>query len=230
MGDKKRYIWKAGDIERKGKSRKKEADKIPPAYDAVSVKDVVPDVQPYPRTRREYVSTVGLVVSGYLESGGARHKNLMKRTVSNLFPEAFYRGYSEAGGEETEDEDEEWLGDKTTAELGFVDDLFSSLKIIRAGDDFDADAIADARADGYADTLDAVYAEGKLRGDKNKVYEFKGHDGKENCAKCKGLKGKRMKAKKIIAEGLIPSPGNENFYCLGYGCEHYWEADDGTRL
>lgn len=200
------------------------------AYDAVVVKAAVPDAPAYPRTRREYVSIVGVAVAGYLESGGRSYKNTMRRAVTEKFPDAFYRGYSDVGGEDTETEDESWLTDKMNAELGFIDDLFASLKIIRDAGDFDADAIADARTDGYADTLDAVYAEGKLRGDKNKVYEFKGHDGKENCAKCKGLKGKRMKAKKIIAEGLIPSPGNENFDCLGYECEHYWEADDGTRL
>lgn len=201
------------------------------AYEAyASLKDTVPTVQPYARTRREYVSTVGLVVSGYLESGGARHKNLMKRTVSNLFPEAFYRGYSEAGGEDTEDEDEDWLADKIDTELGFVDELFSSLKLIKAGGEFDADEVSDARADGYAATLDGVYAEGKLRGDKNKMYTFDGDDGEENCRSCKRLKGKRMSAKKIIAQGLVPAPGNENFECKGYKCKHGWKDSKGNWL
>lgn len=193
-------------------------------------KAIVPDAPAYPRTRREYVSSVGAAVHGYLESGGRAYKNAMRRAVVEKFPDAFYRGYSDTGGEDTEPEDESWLTDKMNSELGFIDDLFESLKLIRAGGEFDADAIADERAEGYAATLDAVYAEGKLRGDKNKMYTFVGDDGKENCAKCRRLKGKRMKAKKIIAEGLVPSPGNENFDCLGYECQHYWEADDGSRL
>lgn len=198
------------------------------AYDAF--KAAVPDAPAYPTTRRQYVSSVGLAVSGYLESGSSRHKNAMKRAVVEAFPNAFYRGYDEVGGEDTEDEDEAWLTDKLNAELENVDALFVSLKAIRATGDFDADEIADERAEGYAATLDGVYAEGKLRGDKNKMYEFDGDDGEESCATCTRLKGKRMKARKIIAEGLVPSPGNENFECKGYKCQHGWRDREGNWL
>lgn len=201
------------------------------AYEAHSVKDAVPDAPAYPTTRREYVSSVGLAVSGYLELGSIRHRNAMKRVVSNKFPDAFYRGYSEVGGEDTEDEDEDWLADKTSAELEYVDTLFVSLKELRAsGREYDVDEVADEHAEGYAATLDAVYAEGKLRGDRNKMYEFDGDDGEESCRDCTRLKGKRMKARKIIAEGLIPSPGNDNFECKGYKCQHGWKDDKGNWL
>lgn len=198
------------------------------AYDAF--KAAVPDAPAYPTTRRQYVSSVGLAVSGYLESGSSRHKNAMKRAVVEAFPNAFYRGYDEVGGEDTEDEDEAWLTEKMSAELENVDALFVSLKVIRAAGDFDADEIADERAEGYAATLDGVYAEGKLRGDRNRMYTFVGDDGEESCSDCTRLKGKRMKAKKIIADGLLPAPGNDNFECKGYKCQHYWEDDDGDRL
>lgn len=197
---------------------------------ALAYEATVPDAPAYPKTRREYVSIVGAAVSGYLERGGRSYKNTMRRAVAEKFPDAFYRGYSDVGGEDTEPEDESWLTDKMNAELGFIDDLFASLKLIRDAGDFDADAIADEKADGYADTLDGVYAEGKLRGDRNKFYTFVGDDGAESCISCKRLKGKRMKAKKIIKDGLVPAPGNENFDCGGYRCQHYWEDDDGNRL
>lgn len=200
------------------------------AYHAHTFKDAVPDTPPFPRTRREYVSIVGAAVHGYLETGSRSHKNAMRRAVTEKFPNAFYRGYGEVGGEDTEDEDEKWLTDKENAELGYIDDLFVSLKKVRDGGEFDSDAIADSHAEGYANTLDAVYSEGRLRGDRNKMYTFVGDDGKENCATCKRLKGKRMKAKKIIEQELLPAPGNENFDCLCYECQHYWEDDDGKKL
>jgi len=106
--------------------------------------------------------------------------------------------------------------------------MFIALKDLRGT--VDPDEEATRRADGYTDTLGAVYGEGKLRGDKNKMYTFVGDDGEESCATCQRLKGKRMKAKKIIADGMIPRPGNEHFDCKGYKCQHYWEDDDGNQL
>lgn len=200
------------------------------AYHAHAHKDAVPDSPAFPRTRREYVSIVGLAVHGYLETGNRSHRNAMRRAIIEKFPDAFYRGYGEVGGEDTEDEDERWLTEKANAELGYVDDLFASLKLIRDGGEFDADAIADDRAEGYANTLDAVYAEGKLRGARNAMLTWRLGETEKHCASCSRLNGKRYSAKKWVAMGVKPrEPGSEKLDCHGYNCDCRWETDDGEE-
>jgi len=186
-------------------------------------KAALPDTRGYPTIRREYRLSIYAAVVGYLDSAGAitRYKNLTRHAVIDHFPEAFYAGYAEGGAEETEDDDERWLTGRINEELGYIDDLFISLRGLRGT--VDADDEAQARADGYAATLDGVYSEGKLRGSKNKTLEFTGDDGVESCETCQRLKGKRMNIKKILRDGLIPRPGNTAFICQGYRCEHYWE-------
>jgi len=200
------------------------------AYRAHASKAAVPDAPPFPKTRREYKSTVGAAVHGYLENGGRSYKNTMRRAVLEKFSDAFYRGYTEAGGEDTEDDDEKWLTDKTNEELGYVDDLFSSLKVLRDGDNFDADTEADARAEGYATTLDAVYSEGKLRGNLNVMLTWRLGETEKHCRTCSGLDGKRYSAKKWIKMGVKPrEPGSTKLDCKGYNCDCFFETDDGEE-
>src|SRR3990167_3578745 len=172
-------------------------------------KAALPDTRDYPTIRREYRLSIYAAVVGYLDSAGAitRWKNAARRAVVDHFPEAFYSGYAEGGAEEVEEGDERWLTGRMNEELGYLDDLFSSLRDLRGT--VYADAEAQLRADGYVATLDGVYSEGKLRGSKNKTLEFAGDDGAESCETCQKLKGKRMSVYKIIREGLIPKPGND---------------------
>jgi hypothetical protein len=188
-------------------------------------KAVLPDAPDYPRTRREYRLAVVGAVGGYLDSdkGIGTFKRQLGRAVIEAFSDAFYAGYRDAGGEETEAEDERWLTDRQGAELAYVDELFAGLKEKRKGEDFDADAEVDARADGYTATLDGVYTEGKLRGAKNKTLVFVGDDGEESCPDCQKMKGKRRTIKWILDNDAIPRPGNDFFECGGYRCQHYWE-------
>lgn len=184
------------------------------------------------RIKREFHLKIDAAVAGYLESSGniTRWRNDARKAIVDDHPRAFYTGFVETGGDdaETEKEDESWLTNEINDQLVFVDAMFAALKDLRGT--VDADEEATRRADGYTDTLGSVYGEGKLRGDKNKMYTFVGDDGEESCKTCQRLKGKRMRAKKIIADEMIPSPGNENFECKGYKCQHYWEDDDGNRL
>lgn len=192
---------------------------------ADDAKAALPDVPDYQRTRRGYRLAVIGAVSGYLESdkGIGQFKRQLGRAVIEAFSDAFYAGYADAGGEETEAEDERWLTDRANAELGFIDELFAGLKEKRKGDALDIDGEVEARADGYTATLDGVYTEGKLRGAKNRTLVFSGDDGEESCPDCKRLKGKRRTIKWILANDAIPRPGNEFFECQGYRCQHYWE-------
>lgn len=197
-------------------------------------KDVIPDVLvgDILRIKREFHAKISSAVGGYLESGGSitRWRNIARKAVVDDHPRAFYTGFVETGGEdaETEAEDERWLTNETNTQLDFVDEMFVALRDLRGT--VDADEEAERRADGYTDTLGAVYGEGQLRGDKNKMYKFVGEDGEESCKDCQRLKGKRMKAKQIIDDELIPAPGNKRFECEGYRCQHYWVDTKGNRL
>lgn len=188
----------------------------------------------YATIRREYHDNIYGAVVGYLDSSlpVTRYRNLAKRAIDRLFPAAFQAGYEESSGEETLDKDDAvWIAARAEAEGEFIDDLFASLKELRAGGDFDADAVATRHADGYSATLDGIYSEGRLRGAGNRVFEFGGESGKESCGTCVGLMGKRLRARTIVKRGLIPAPGNRVFECGGWRCEHFWfDPKTGDRL
>jgi hypothetical protein len=187
-------------------------------------------VQTYSTVRREYRLAIYAAVVGYLDRGGrvTTWKNNARRAVTEHLPVVFYTGYAENGAEETEDEDERWLTARINEELGYLDDLFIGLREGR--DEMDAEAQARERADGYANSLDGVYSEGLLRGAKNRMLEFDGDDGEENCNTCKGLKGKKKSIRWILENDMIPQPGNDNFICKGYKCLHFWkDSKTGER-
>lgn len=55
----------------------------------------------------------------------------------------------------------------------------------------------------------------------NEMAEFAGEDGDESCATCIRLKGTRHRRRWWEEHGLVPGqPGNTNFECGGYRCQH----------
>lgn len=177
----------------------------------------------------DYWADIYEAVRGYLGSSGSvtKFRNDARKAVVNAFPPAFYSGYADAGGEETEDDDEAWLTARINEELVHIDELFAGLKDRRSQAGLDVEAEAGDRADGYRKTLNMVYTQGKMRGDKNRTLVFDGEDGEESCPECQELKGKRRTIKWILANNKIPAPGNDAFTCQGYRCQHYW-ADPKT--
>lgn len=182
----------------------------------------------YASIRREYRAAVISAVRGYLTGGGrvTRWRNEMGQAVIESFTNAFERGYADGGGDEIDAADDRWLTERQNGELANVAALFDTLRdgradITNVGDE------ARARGDGYAATLDSVYSQGKLLGSANRTLVFVGHDGKENCATCRNLKGKRRTIKWILANDMIPYPGNAAFECGGWECQHGW-ADPRT--
>ncbi|MCJ7533191.1 MAG: hypothetical protein MUO64_19490, partial [Anaerolineales bacterium] len=85
------------------------------------------------------------------------------------------------------------------------------------------------RANGYTLTLDAIFAEGKLRSRKKVMLTFTGEDGVESCTTCKKYKGERHRARWWISHDLVPYPGSITLECHGYQCQHYLEDDSGNR-
>jgi hypothetical protein len=177
----------------------------------------------YDGIRNNYWAIIYDAVHDYLTSNSpvTSFKNDMKRGMLEAFTDAAELGYEEVGGELPMDDDTQtWLTDSQNAELVHIDDLFSRLK--EEWDGLDAIDEAFARADGYAKSLDGIFAEAKMRGSKNATAEFVGDDGEDSCDDCQNMQGKRHRLSYIIEHDLIPHPGNTNYACQGYECNHFW--------
>jgi hypothetical protein len=209
---------------------------VDPAVAVVAIREV----GDYSGTRAEYVSTITMAMIEYMRGykGMVVSRNTFKRAMVNSFSDAFETGYVETAGGDTyepEQEDNNYVGAKMEAEMGYIDALFVSLKEIMAGasieepvTDEDIVSEADSRAEMYARTLDGVYSQGKLRGKKNIMLSLEGEDGKESCATCQKYKGVRHRAKWWVSHDLVPGPGNANYECNGYNCMHELQDDDGV--
>lgn len=185
--------------------------------------------------RRTYYDEIRYAILEWLVTDSTntfKYVNRMKKAMSIGFSNAFDRGYLDGGGQlgDQTEEDSQWLSNKKAAERVFIEQLWERLRELKKEEpDEDNSVEIDARAEGYAATLDGVYAEGKLRGSKNVMLTFDGEDGEESCRECRKWKGKRHAASFWVKRGLIPGqPGNQNFSCRGYNCRHYLYDDSGN--
>ena len=195
----------------------------------------------YAGIRSTYVAEITRAVLGYLRSdmGMAKSKPIFRKAMVNAFGDGFETGYMDGSGGDTyepEAADTDWLAARMEQELGYIDLLYYSLKEIKDGataeepvTDADMVSFATDRAAMYGRTLDGVYAQGKLRGKKNIMLTFLGEDGKESCPECQRYKNKSHRAKWWVSHDLIPGPGNENFSCNGYNCQHFLADADGNQ-
>lgn len=186
----------------------------------------------YSTIRREHWESIYGAVVGYLDTSlpVTSYRNLAGRAIVEHYSEAFYKGYEEASGQgdTVAAEDDSWLTDIINSSIGYMADLFAKLKDIRKAGGYDADAIARARADGYATTLDSVYGHGRILGNTNIMLTFSGPDGNESCGQCQKYKGQRHRGKWWIKYDLVRRNGNENFDCGRWDkCKHNLYKDNG---
>lgn len=189
----------------------------------------------YAEIRRMYRGEIWAAIEDYFTQEHVRitrFKNQMRKAMANAFAEAIEIGFADGGGgdwgKDAEPDDRKWARARTNAEMGFIESLFYELRDLKSEGPEAWIGEADKRADGYCKTLDSVYSEAKLRGAKNMMLTFDGHDGVESCSTCTKLKGQRHKASWWIKRGLIPGrPGNHAFECGGWQCQHYLYSDDG---
>lgn len=206
----------------------------PPAKPAAGTpqpaqKDVPPPTEDWSVVQADYRNRLFEALMGY--AGGTRvtaHKNAFRQAVAEDVPAAFYSGYVEAGGEDTEAEDEKELTRLLNAQLEFVDGVFDWVKEQREAETITEPAIT-ARVDTWVGTLSSIYAEGKARGDANQMLTFQGDDGAESCPDCQKLKGKRHSAGYWRKKGLLARNGNPNFECGRWdACAHDYYTDAGV--
>jgi hypothetical protein len=192
----------------------------------------------YAPIRADYRGRIYSAVLEYLTGNRAitTYKNAAKQAAAVSFGDAADLGFVDGGGTLPDQMLNDFVGARQDKEFGNLDALFQQLKELRADEDFtnaEAFDIANARADGYALTLDAIYNEAKLRGARNRMLTFGGVDGHSPgfpCKTCKRLKGQRHRASWWVRRGLIPYPGNENFECGAWQCKHFLYDDNGRAF
>ena len=187
--------------------------------------------------RQTYYENIKQSVVGFLANTGSRvtaFQNDARQAMTESFPTAFYAGYADGGGDpdNVDPDDDAWLTARMNAETGFIGVTFQNMRQMKLPGDMSASDIddqGDQTATAYANTLDGIYNEGKLRGAGNKMLVFAGEDGEESCQTCQKLKGQRHKASYWVSHGLVPGvPGNTNYICGGWNCQHYLEDKDGN--
>lgn len=184
-------------------------------------------------SRAAFNDAVYTLVRDYLDgdSRATSYKTAMKRNVVEAFQSAVENGYIDGGSELPLEEDvDSFLTSATNAELGYVDDLFDTLKTLRDSGEFDADAEAQARADGYTSTLDGVYNKAVLFGAGNKMLTFEGEDGEHPCETCQWLQGQRHRASWWIDNDYVPPSGAGLDCAAGGHCKHGLFDDDGNQV
>lgn len=189
---------------------------------------LIPPTEDYDVVRADLVNRLGDAFIDYVSSRiGTAAMAEAKRAVTEDVPGAFYRGYRDAGGEETDDGDEKWLTATQRAQLAWLEKAFADLKAVRRDGTAKADDLR-ARAEVWGVTLDGIYAEGKLRGRQNVMLTLDGDDGEESCVECQRYKGKRHSAKWWLKRDLVRRNGNTNYTCGRWGnCHHHFYTDDG---
>lgn len=183
-------------------------------------------------TVAHYRMAVYNAVADYLLRDGSSAtapKSAVGQAVLTVFPDVFYAAYRSGGAETVEPDDDAWLTARENAEVANVAGLFVVLKGLKDEKLPPGELVAEAndRADGYADALKGVWAEGLLRGQKNKMLTMVGVDGKDMCPDCARLKGKRFSARKWLRIGIPGVPGN-GYKCGGWKCRHGLQSDDGA--
>lgn len=187
----------------------------------------------YVTSRAAYNDAVYTLVRDYLDSSdrSTTYKTAMKRNVVEAYQSAVENGYIDGGSElPLEDDVDEFLTDSTNTEIGYVDDLFDSLKTLRDAGEVDPDAQAQTHADNYTHSLDGVYNKAVMYGAGNKMLTFSGADGEKPCETCLWLQGQRHKAKWWLDNDYVPPSGSGLLCSAGGHCQHQLVDDEGNQV
>ena len=189
----------------------------------------------YKRVRRQYSAAIEDAILDYFIGSDAvtAYRNAMSRAMSDAFLSAFELAYIDGGAELPLDDDAlEWLASRQEQELGYIRELFVSLKELkaqyRAGDVKTADIKAEMvrRRDGYLATLDGVYNAGLMYAQKNVVVEWELGDTEEHCETKSGTigclnlaNGPAHRISWYLSRDLIPRKNGAAMTCGGWRCD-----------
>lgn len=168
-----------------------------------------------------YNNEIVSALTTYLEGGSITSpSNQFNQAMTEAFNSAFDTGWIDGGGELPVDgEAIAWLQEKIQTELGHISDLFEQAKELRGKENYDFFSWVTARADGYRQTLNSIYAQAKMLAGRS-VYEWVLGATEKHCSTCKRLaNGVFRKAKWYIERGYIPKMPGASMECGGYNCD-----------
>jgi len=185
----------------------------------------------YAAVRSNYYHAIYDAVDGYLvsKSASAKYQKDMENAITRDYELTATIGWADGGGKITGAVVIAGLmKNRIDAEIGFAGALFERLKILRSqlAQDTPSDAglivvrEGNARAEGYAKSLDYFYAVIKLMALGDESLMFGGFSGQESCPECEKLMNTWHPASWYVANGYVP-PRGENLTCRDGGhCEH----------
>lgn len=154
-------------------------------------------------------------------------KNPLKRAVNTAYPATGELAWTDGGADlPLEDDANLFIESALSMELGYIEKTADNLRLLKKDGDFDATTQAFRIADGYAKSLDRIYAGIKVLAAGSKMLTFVGDDGVHTCTDCAKYKNKRHKASWWVSHNAIPP--NRDFECGGYRCTHVLVDDNGN--
>lgn len=192
-------------------------------------------IESYANIRTGYWTDIYVAVHNYLSKNitTPQFKSLMRKAINNAYKLTGDTAWQDGGAALPLDADaKEYLKARRGEDIGYVTTLGQRLRmLIKSGDEIDITGEANGRANGFAKTLDNIYANIKLLARPNIMLTFTGVDGQPPeypCPECEALKGKRHRAKWFVAHDKVPG-SHTGFTCGGWQCKHIL-VDDNGRL
>jgi len=177
-------------------------------------------VQGYDGIRSDYWTVIYDSVEGYLTGNSpvTGFRNRSATAMSEAFTDATYEAWYQAGAElPLTDDAAAWLSERSGAERVNIEGMFDRLK--KEWEGIDPIAEANTRAEGYARTLDALYAEAKMRGMKNQMVTWHLGQTEQHCPTCSKLSGKKHRISYLIDNNYIPRKPDAGMDCKGFQCD-----------
>lgn len=179
-----------------------------------------------------YHDAITSALIDYFEGGPvATSRNQIKNAMITAFGDAFDMGYTDGGGElPIPDDALGWIEARLNQEAGFIDMLFQDAKNLRKDAEFDYFVWASERADGYTNTLQAIYNAGALWAKGNLKLTWNLGNTEKHCATCAKLDGSTHRASWYISRNYIPRQPGAGMDCGGYHCDCYLTDPKGETV
>src|SRR5574340_251795 len=173
-----------------------------------------------PAINARYHSAITASLLTYLEGGSMTGpRKAFRRAIVDSFGGAFDLGWVEGGGELPPDADAlAWFNPRVEQELAYISELFQQAKELRKDPEFDRMAWVTEKADGYVQSVIAIYNAALLAAKQNEMLEWEYGD-TDHCRTCEGLNGKRHRARWYLARNYIPGKPGAAMECGGYKCQ-----------
>lgn len=183
----------------------------------------------YSKIRGEYWAEIYDATFTYLREdvGITAFKNPIKRAINIAYSATGELAWADGGAEPPlSDDASSFVESMRAAELGFIEGTAARIRLLKKSGEFEPTHEAFVIADGYAKTLDSLYASIKVMAAGSKMLTFVGDDGINTCSDCAKYKNKRHKASWWVEHNAIPP--NRDFECHGYKCQHILVDDNGN--